>query len=62
MGGFKQRVRSRPSHLILRDARCDKCVMQRRKKGSVIGGGMGGGGGGGVSQQVMKAQQKIKME
>lgn len=44
MGGFKQRVRSRPSHLILRDARCDKCVMQRRKKGRVIGGGMGGGG------------------
>lgn len=43
MGGFKQRVRSRPSHLILRDARCDKCVMQRRKKGRVIGGGMGGG-------------------
>lgn len=44
MGGFKQRVRSRPSHLILCDARCDKCVMQRRKKGRVIGGGMGGGG------------------
>lgn len=61
MGGFKQRVRSRPSHLILCDARCDKCVMQRRKKGRVIGGGMGRGGGG-VSQQVMKAQQKIKME
>ena len=46
MGRFKQRVRSRPSHLILRDTRCDKCAMQRRKKKGEReeGGGMGGRG------------------
>ena len=60
MGRFKQRVRSRPSHLILRDTRCDKCAMQRRKKKGESNRGEVWGGG--VSQQVMKAQQKIKME
>lgn len=63
MGRFKQRERGRPSHLILTILDVISVWCSTEKKSNMWGTGKGGGvWRERVSQQVMKARQKIKME